>query len=314
MKRQASLGILAAALVALYGTGVDVVADERRPIPRVPEAFLQYWYPHGAEISRFSLRQSRYGELHEGEAVQIFVTETLNPELQVKADRPGPGDIPVLKLNNTRRFYTGIYPYSVMTSVFAPVDPTRHFLPPKITFTGQEWCGHVFVQFNLRDSRYQVQSRSYFESEADRDFHVKAVLSEDAVWTLIRIAPERLPTGSFPLIPGVLYSRLLHRPIRVHHVSADLQPAGSRSMEGLPLTAYTLRYPDLDRTLTIRFETDFPHRIQGWEDRYPALPSHGGRMLTTRARRTHTLMIDYWNRNGSDDRKWLEKLGIEANP
>ena len=32
-----------------------------------PEQFQDYWYNHGAEISRFSLQQLRYGEIHDGD-------------------------------------------------------------------------------------------------------------------------------------------------------------------------------------------------------------------------------------------------------
>ncbi len=41
-----------------------------------------------------------------------------------------------------------------------------------------------------------------------------------------------------------------------------LEPAGDG------LTAYTLDYTDLDRTLTIRFNEAFPHEIEGWEETY----------------------------------------------
>ena len=82
------------------------------------QAFNSYWHAGKAELSKYSLQQSRYGELHEGHAVLVFVTERMNPKKQVKADRPGADTVPVLKLNATRKFNTGIYPYSVMTSVF----------------------------------------------------------------------------------------------------------------------------------------------------------------------------------------------------
>ena len=54
-----------------------------------PDQFQDYWYNHGAEISRFTLQQMRYGEIHEGDAVLVFVTEEIIPALQVKADYPG---------------------------------------------------------------------------------------------------------------------------------------------------------------------------------------------------------------------------------
>jgi hypothetical protein len=62
------------------------------------DQFQDYWYNHGAEISRFSLQQMRYGEIHEGDAVLVFVTEKMNPETQIKADHPESQDIAILKL------------------------------------------------------------------------------------------------------------------------------------------------------------------------------------------------------------------------
>ncbi len=271
----------------------------------------KYWYPKGAEISRFSLAQARYGEIHKGEAILVFVTESMDPVRQVKADRPGPEDIPVLKLNATRRFFTGIYPYSVMTSVFSPVDASRHPLPLKISFSGQEWCGQVFAQLNLEKDRYRVQVRSYFESEGDRNVDLPRLISEDALLTRIRIAPADLPVGRFDILPSALYTRLLHRPMAPQPVTASLEKTGKKSLEGAPLALYTLRYGQEDRTVKVYFEIPFPHRIQAWEDTHRSLAHFGGRKLTTRAERTHTLMTDYWNKNSNADRPLLKQLGIE---
>ena len=159
------------------------------------DQFQDYWYNHGAEISRFSLQQMRYGEIHQGDAVLVFVTEKMNPETQIKADHSGEQDIAILKLNAVRKFFTGIYPYSVMTSVFAPVDVQKYPLPLKISSSTQEWCGHVYTQMNLNENEYRVRMHSYFEGEGDRDFKVQKVIPEDALWTLIRLAPDQPAPG-----------------------------------------------------------------------------------------------------------------------
>ncbi|MGB2691994.1 MAG: septum formation inhibitor Maf, partial [Thermodesulfobacteriota bacterium] len=39
------------------------------------EEFKAYWYDGKAEITSYKLEQARYGELHEGYAVMVFVTE-----------------------------------------------------------------------------------------------------------------------------------------------------------------------------------------------------------------------------------------------
>ena len=73
--------------------------------------FQDYWYNHGAEISRFFLQQMRYGKIHQEDAVLVFVTGKMNPDTQIKADQPGSQDIAILKLNAVRKFFTGIYLY-----------------------------------------------------------------------------------------------------------------------------------------------------------------------------------------------------------
>ena len=78
------------------------------------QAFKDYWYQGKAEITSYKLEQARYGEMRDGNAVLIYVTEDFLPEVQVKADRQNAKNIPVLKLNSTKNFNTGIYPYSIM--------------------------------------------------------------------------------------------------------------------------------------------------------------------------------------------------------
>ncbi|MFT7421050.1 MAG: hypothetical protein ACI9QN_001976, partial [Arcticibacterium sp.] len=101
-----------------------------------------YWYAGDAEITSYSLEQARYGEMHEGKAVLIFVTEPFSKKSWTKADNPKSKDLPALKLNFTKEFSTGIYPYSLMTSTFYPVDGSSGSL--KISSSSQEWCGHTF--------------------------------------------------------------------------------------------------------------------------------------------------------------------------
>ncbi len=276
------------------------------------DQFQDYWYNHGAEISRFSLQQMRYGEIHEGDAVQVFVTEKMNPDTQVKADHPGTQDIAILKLNAVRKFFTGIYPYSIMTSIFAPVDVRNYPLPLKISSSTQEWCGHVYTQLNLSESEYRVRLHSYFEGEGDRDFKVQKAIPEDAVWTMIRLDPVRLPRGEFLMIPGTVYTRLVHRPVTVQKAVADISLTGEKSLEGNPLVIYEINLPEEQRTLRIYFEKDFPYRIQKWHETHRGLIGMGARVLTTSATRTHTIMDPYWKHHTNKDRRRLEALGLSA--
>ena len=84
--------------------------------------FKDYWYNGEAEISSFQLKQARYGELREGSASMIFVTEQFSKKNWSKPNSPLEKDPRVLKLNFTKKFITGIYPYSMMTSSFFPID------------------------------------------------------------------------------------------------------------------------------------------------------------------------------------------------
>jgi hypothetical protein len=152
--------------------------------------FSDYWYNGEAEITSYKLEQARYGEMRDGKAVLVFVTEDFLTEVQVKADTYNKSNAPVLKLNATKNFNTGIYPYSIMQSTFYPVANNQHAL--KISTSVQEWCGHIYAQLNNRET-FEVVAHSYFQSEADQSFKIEKTWTENELWTKLRIDPERLP-------------------------------------------------------------------------------------------------------------------------
>jgi hypothetical protein len=99
-----------------------------------------------------------------------FVTEDFSKSKQVKLDRPeaaGADRLPVLKLNLVKKFNTGIYPYSLMLSVFSPVDISASTHAVKTVASVQEWCGMTFTQINNKNGKYETTWNSYFESEGD---------------------------------------------------------------------------------------------------------------------------------------------------
>jgi hypothetical protein len=280
-------------------------APAREPEPLEDPRFKDYWFSGKAELTRYRLEQARYGEIHRGDAVLIFVTEDFLPDRQVKADSPDrsrTGALPVLKLNLTKKFYTGIYPYSIMTSVFTPLDPGAHPRTLKTTTSVQEWCGHTWLQLNLRGERYAVAGHSYFESEGDESFDLDAAWLEDEIWSRIRLAPATLPEGAVRIIPGGHQARLLHRRLAVEAAEASLSEPVPGEM------TYRLAYPDAGRSLAIRFQKAFPHAILGWEETQRGGP--GARELTTRAIRAESIQLDYWTRNHAADAPWREKLGL----
>lgn len=296
-------------LILLTGILIAGCGQSQNSSEGVPVSFGDYWYNGQAEITSYTLQQGRYGELHGGDAVLIFVTEDFSVEKQVKLDRPDAAKedaVKVLKLNALRNFNTGIYPYRVMTSVFSPVDRERFPRSLKITTSVQEWCGHAFIQLNLREDQYYLQQYSYFESEGDRLSYLKDAISEDEIWTTIRLNPDELPTGEVTLIPGTLYQRFDHTTWETVNATAILMPDTKRA----DLMVYNVvYYPDLNRTLTIWFKRDFPHEIESWEEVELGI-GKTNEELVTKAVRNKRLMLDYWTKNSVVDLELREQLGL----
>ena len=71
------------------------------------------WYDGRAEINLYDATLVMYGESRQAdELAHIFVTESHDPELLVKADDwRRPGLVPVLKLNYVRSVRTGVYQF-----------------------------------------------------------------------------------------------------------------------------------------------------------------------------------------------------------
>ncbi len=291
------------------------ITDRDRAEIAPTEAWKAYWYRGLAEISSYTLEQARYGEIHRGEAVLIFVTEDFSAKKQVKLDRPEAAPtndrIPILKLNLTKKFDTGIYPYSLMTSVFSPVEgrPTI-----KVTTSGQEWCGHVYQQLNhTPDARggYRLRSFSYFESEVEEDRILAGAWLEDELWNRLRLDPQTLPVGKFRVIPATLFGRLHHHPLAVVEASATLDETSNPVFGSEPMRRYHVSFERPEpRTLTIYFEAALPHRILGWEEAY-ADGFGTPKPLLTRAVRKKTIELDYWNRHNNADAPLRKELGLE---
>lgn len=313
-RRTAQVLLFALALLAPISAGAQTPPLSAAVAPANAPAFKSYWYGGKAELNRFELHQNRYGEVRDGNAVLIFVTEDFLPETQVKYEgRPAPDKpVSVLKLNAVRKFVTGIYPYSTMTSVFTPVDPKLEH-SYKVTTSSQEWCGHVFMQLNHRGKGYKGQYFSYFQGEGDRSFELPDALLEDEIWTRIRLNPAALPQGEIEVIPGTLFLRLMHKEIAPQKATATLEDTNDASLSSKPLKTYKLKYSDLARTLSITFDSGFPYSILAWEETTAPLGGKDG-VETTRAVKTHTMMLDYWNHHDNADAHYREELGLDQVP
>lgn len=278
----------------------------------VANDFNGYWYAGEAELTSYKLQQARYGETHEGEAVLVFVTEPFSRAKQVKLDDwrdQSDDNVSVLKLNMTKKFLTGIYPYSMMMSTFKPVSYDRYPKSLKVTTSSQEWCGHTFMQLNLADDGYRLRGFSYFESEGDVDLEVPKVVAEDELWTTIRLDPKQLPVGDIEILPATFYLRLRHQEASPQKVNASLATITSSEFAEEPHQKYQLAYDN--RTLAIYFESSFPYQILGWEETYSSgfgKPSQ----LKTSAKRINTIKSPYWSQNSNTDRKLRKELGLNT--
>lgn len=274
-------------------------------------SFAEYWDQGEAEITSYSLDQERYEEIRQGTATIIFVTEDFSKSKEVKLDDPqsaGKDAVHVLKMNMSKKFTTGIYPYSMMMSVFTPIVDKPQ--PIKITVTSQEWCGQTFTQLNRKGNNYRVKLYSYFEKEGDQEikFPVGALL-EDDIWTLIRLHPEQLPTGQIPIIPSMLTQRLTHEPIQIDEATASLSIARQFPVgltDTTDLKVYAIHYPKEKRILKIYFKGSFPHLIPAWEESYSG--GKDEKVLVTTAIKKKTIMLDYWNYNSNNDLSWRDSL------
>lgn len=297
-------GLIAFPLV-LATCGASTSA-ETPPVPAAPSRdFDRYWYKGKAEVNRYELSQARYGELRAGHALMVFVTEDFLLKEHVKYEGIGDGArTSVLKLNWIERFNTGIYDYSLMTSVFSPVDGTPAL---KHTLSVQDWCGQVWAQTDRRADGYTVEQRSYFQQEGDATVKVGDVWLEDAVWNQLRIDPKRAPVGKLRMLPSQRYLRLAHKPIEAVDATAAMTA-------GADTTRYVLAFPSMERTVEIRFATAFPHTIFGWSETRMDGWGSQAKVLTTEARLTHQVMEPYWEQHGNADNPMRERLGLPPMP
>jgi hypothetical protein len=260
------------------------------------EHFKNYWFSGEAEITSYELVQSRYGEPRTGNAVLIYVTEDLLPEAQVKADSRDEENIPVLKLNATKNFVTGIYPYSIMQSTFFPLEGRSGAL--KVTASVQEWCGQVYMQLNNRN-KFDIRSHSYFQGEADEDLSLEKSYLENEIWTQLRVDPDQLPVGDIEMIPSFEYIRIAHTDIRSYKAFGEFFQDGA-------LGIYQVTYPELERELRIYYLPYFPFTIEKWEE---STRRNGQTFLTT-ATKMESLRSDYWNKNSNNDLPLRDKLEL----
>jgi hypothetical protein len=275
------------------------------------EAFNKYWYNGLAELNSFELRQARYGEIHEGEMVMIFVSEDFLTHKQVKKESSTQEEaVSVLKMNLDRQFTTGIYDYSMMSSVFTPITEHQWQQPIKVSTSSQEWCGHSWTQLNQNSSGYEFKQYSYFEAEADLEMELDKLLIEDGIWNQIRLNPGKIDTGEASMLPASQYIRLSHIEPKAYRTIIRKGDYLKEDMPGEQLKLIRLDYPELDRSLEIIYEADYPHKITGFKESMKSGFGQNRKNLLTVAKRKASIRLDYWNKNQVEDSTYREKLKL----
>jgi len=267
--------------------------------------FDKYWYQGKAEITSYELKQARYGEIRTGTAVFVFVTEPFSKSKQVKLNNTNRNEedvVKVLKMNFTKKFTTGIYDYSILQSIFTPIDLEHYKHSIKVVTSLQEWCGQTYTQLNLQSYKYKVLLKSYFETEGDQEYQIEQAMLEDEIWNLIRIAPNVLPIGDIQLIPNTATARLRHSVLNVENAFASL----NENKANKNLMTYTVEFVESQRTLSVDYHKKFPHEIEAWTETY----IDNGKELSTTATRIKTILSDYWSKYKVKDESMRQELGL----
>ncbi len=264
------------------------------------KADADYWYHNKAEITSFKLEQARYGEIRQGTASFVFVTEPFSPSMNTKADSQAPDKVSVLKLNHTRKFNTGIYPYSVMTSSFFPFKKGQ--VSMKVSNSSQEWCGHTHMEVRNKRTELEMFLHSYFENESF-ETNGSVDLIEDDIWTMIRIRNAELPTGNFRMYPAMHYQRFAHIEYKSYACEGNVAKGSATSV-------YTMNFPELGREVAIEYENNHPFAIIGWTEKYVDGYGMNRQELTTKATRIKTINTDYWNKNSNADGVLRDELKL----
>ncbi|AUC14329.1 hypothetical protein BTO06_03850 [Tenacibaculum sp. SZ-18] len=262
----------------------------------------EYWFDGKAEISSYELNQIRYGEIHTGIASLIYVTEPFSKSSNTKADFIKETNIPVLKLNSTKKFNTGIYPYSIMKSTFFPFEKTNTSL--KMAFSMQEWCGMIYTEMTNRNNLIFSQN-SYFEGASYKNKKLTKNTLEDDFWSLIRLNPELLPQGKQEIIPSMTFLNLTHQELKTYEAISKTTTTSDNFSK-----TYVIKYPTLDRTLSITFEAKFPYKVLSWTESYKSGYGNQRKKLITTAKLIKSIKIDYWNKNKNKDSYLRDSLGF----
>lgn len=278
--------------------------------------FWRHWTDGNGEVDTYDFTYPRYGQLRQGVAIAIFVTEDFTNQQRVKADRGPQGRtdlFPVMKMNLIEDFPTGVYNYSEMISTFvalAGVNGLPPATPTKVSFSSREWCGHIYHQYLFGPAKIRSTLHSYFDGEADRqtEFDLpEGAVSEDALWHWARGFGQPLmepgDTAEVALLPSV--QRLHHEHKPLEWTKAKLT-RGDRTQILVPAGKFDVEVVVVEieggPTRTFYVETSLPRRIVRWET-----------SMGERAEMVASQRIKYWEMQGPSAAS-LRELGLQPRP
>jgi hypothetical protein len=274
-----------------------------------PVLTKDYWYDGSAEINTYELKQNRYNTLHDGTAMLIFVTEDFLTDKQVKNDNyQNKNSTSVLKKIEQRKFNTGVYDYTIYSTVFTPVEINQYKKSFKVVGSSQEWCGTTYNQFNAQKNGYKAIGHSYFEAEGDIEVNIPSGIHEGELYTRLRMNPELLPIGAFDIIPDPIVGRMLHYPLQSFEAEANISDY-SGDLEGENLKQYSITMPDAQRTLEIVYEAAAPFKIVAFYDSYPSV--FDKQIRTTSAVLINQSKLPYWSKNNTSDEVLRTELKLD---
>jgi len=280
--------------------------------PSFAQDFWAYWGDGKGEVSSYRVVVPRYGESREGFSVLVFVTEDISriTRIKVESNAISPNDrVPVLKLNRVVKFTTGLYDYSLMTSTFSSVNAESGrtpFEPLKISFSAQEWCGHVMQILMPLSDQVELTLHSYFQSEGDQKRNIKLPANaayEDNLPIWIReLNGDMLAIGQkreLQIFPSSWNSRAAQQ-------QADFQPGWIMKEDGETLksiegntSTWRWTWQIGNRKETYWVEKNYPRRILKWSS------SDGNQGELKKS-----LRVPYWSLHNNADLPYREQLGL----
>ncbi|NUO82006.1 hypothetical protein HUU05_18180 [candidate division KSB1 bacterium] len=286
-------------------------------LPLHAQDFWSWWGDGKGELSSYKITVSRYGELREGYAVLVFVTEDISRTTRIKVESdeiPQADRVPVLKLNHVVKFTTGIYDYALITSTFSAVNSEMGrpaFQPLKISFSAQEWCGHVFQMLIPQRDQVALTLHSYFQSEGDqkRNLALPAntafanVAFEDNLLIWIReLQGEVLPLGQrreLKILPSAWALRAAHQ--KVEFQSGWILKEDGETLKLAEGSIATRRWTWQVGTRQEKYwvEKAYPHRILKWTS------STGSQGEIKK-----TLRLPYWSLHDNDDLHYRDQMEL----